>query len=346
MLTIVREYPMLSIEQIKMACARSEPVVLGDPMHARAEFPLRETFYPLGFAVDIETNSEEVLAAAAASWHGFVRLFDTRPIRLRIGVFGSNYSECPPTPTCKMQKHLASNIADGENFSISDLVQGFSYIWLSPAAITHRSYFHYFFLESTTLCHLVSSFTTPIHAACVELEGSGILLCGDSGAGKSTLAYACARAGWTYVSDDASFLVNDRKDRLVVGNCNQARFRPSAAALFSELNGRKVNQRAEVGKPSIELSIATLRNIDISHTSHVNYVVFLNRHNPSRQELVPFPTQVAKYSMLQRMSPLPATLKVQTAMIDTLLDRGALELHYSDLRWAVERLAKLAEEGR
>jgi HPr Serine kinase C-terminal domain len=337
---------MLSIEQIQMACARSEPIVLGDPMHARTEFPLRETFYPLGFPVDIETNSEEVLAAAAANWHGFVKLFDTRPIHLRIGVFGSNYSECPPQPTCKIQKHLASNIADGENFAISDLVQGFSYIWLTPAAITNRSYFHYFFLESVTLCHLVGSFTTPIHAACVELEGSGILLCGDSGAGKSTLAYACARAGWTYVTDDASFLVNNRKDRLVVGNCNQARFRPSAAALFPELSGRKVNQRATVGKPSIEMSTGSLHNVDTSATSHVNYVVFLNRRNPSRQELKPFSTQVAKFSMLQRMSTLPATLKVQTAMIDTLLERGALELHYSDLPWAIERLAKLAEEGR
>ena len=346
MLTIVREYPMLTIEQIQMACARSEPIVLGDPMHARTEFPLRETFYPLGFPVVIETNSEEVLAAAAASWHGFVKLFDTRPIQLRIGVFGSNYSECPPAPSCKIQRHLASNIADGENFAISDLAQGFSYIWLSPAAISHRSYFHYFFLESATLCHLVSSFTTPIHAACVELEGSGILLCGDSGAGKSTLAYACARSGWTYVTDDASFLVNNRTDRLVVGNCNQARFRPSAAALFPELLGRKVIQRAEVGKPSIELPTAPLRNIDISHTSHINYVVFLNRRNPARQELTSFPTQVAKYSMLQVMSTLPTTLKVQTAMIDTLLNGGALELHYSDLRWAVERLAQLAEEGR
>jgi hypothetical protein len=346
MLTIVREYPMLTIEQIQMACARSEPVVLGDPMHSRAEFPLRETFYPLGFPVDIATNSEEVLAAAAASWYGFVKLFDTRPIELRIGVFGSNSSECPPQPTCKIQKHLASNIADGENFAISDLVQGFSYIWLTPSAVTNRSYFHYFFLESVILCHLVSSFTTPIHAACIELEGSGVLLCGDSGAGKSTLGYACARAGWTYVTDDSSFLVNNRKDRLVVGNCNQARFRPSAAALFPELNGRKVNQRASVGKPSIELPTAPFRNIDISHTSHINYVVFLNRRNPSRHELTPFPTQVAKYSMLQRMSSLPAVLKVQTAMIDTLLDGGALELHYSDLSWAIKRLAQLAEQGR
>jgi hypothetical protein len=50
--------------------------------------------------------------------------------------------------------------------------------------------------------------------------------------------------------------------------------------------------------------------------------------------------------MLQRLSALPAAFKVQNAMIDSVLDGGALELHYSDLGWAVERLAQLAEEGR
>lgn len=347
MLTAVREYPMLTIEQIRMACARSEPIVLGDPMHARAEYPLKETFYPLGFPIEIETNSEEVLTAAAVIWNGFGKLFDTRPIRLRIGVFGDNFTECPPRPGgCKIQKHLASNVADAENFAVSDLVQGFSYIQLAPAAIAHRSYFNYFWLEYAALCHLCNSYATPVHAACVELEGSGILLCGDSGAGKSTLAYACARAGWTYITDDASFLVNQRNDRLVVGNCNQARFRPSAASLFSELNGLKVTMRAEMGKPSIELPTPPLRNINRSHTSHVNYVVFLNRKNPARQELVPFPVQVARYSMLQHLSSLPSAMKVQSAMIDSVLDGGALELHYSDLGWAVERLAQLAEVGR
>ena len=346
MLTIAKDYPMLTIEQIRTACARSEPVVLGDPMHARVEYPLRETFYPLGFPVEIETNSEEVLAAAAATWHGFVKLFDTRPILLRIGMFGTNSSECPPMPTCKIQKHLASNIADGDNFAISDLSRGFSYIWLTPAAVTHRSYFSYLFLESAALCHLCNSYVTPVHAACVELEGTGILLCGDSGAGKSTLSYACARSGWTYITDDASFLVNQRHDRLVVGNCNQARFRPSAVALFSELEGRKVILRADVGKPSIELPTPSLQNIEISHTSRVNYVVFLSRNNISRHELVPFPTSVARYSMLQRLSTLPAMQRVQSTMVDGLLNAGALELYYSDLGWAIERLAQLAEEGQ
>lgn len=339
-------YPMLSVEQIKSACANGEPVILGDPVLARAAFPLRGTFYPLGFPLEIETNDEAVLTAAAVSWHGFAKMFETRPMRLRIGVREGRSSECPPAPTGRALQHLFANIADAENFSIADLAQGVATIWLTEAAVKNRSYLRYFLLEGTVMLLLSTSHTTAIHAACVERAGSGILLCGDSGAGKSTLAYACARAGWTYITDDGCYMVNGRDDRLVVGNCNQARFRPSAAELFQELNGRALTKRMQAGKPSIEIKTTALGHVTTSPTSHVNHVVFLNRRSGGRHELVPFPTEVARYFMLQVLVSPPAMLKIQSEMIDGLLSSGALELRYSDLNWAIDRLARLTEEGR
>jgi HPr Serine kinase C-terminal domain len=340
-------YPMLTIEQIQSKVAQNEAVVLGDPVLARVRTPLCDTFYPLGFPFEIETNCEEVLIAAAASWQGFVKLFDTPPLRLRVVVReGGQSRECPPEPICKVQHHLFSNIADAENFSICDLRQGFGSIWLSEAAIQHKSYLRYFFIEAAVYGLLVTSHATAIHAACVERAGCGILLCGDSGAGKSSLAYACARAGWTYVTDDGCFIVNEREDRLVVGNCNIARFRPSAEELFPELSGRPVTKRMRAGKPSIELKLTAVRNIVISPTSHVNHVVFLNRSSGGRQELVPFSTDVARYFMQQVLFSPEPTRTIQSAMIDRLLCAGAMELRYNDMNWAIDRLARLADEGR
>jgi hypothetical protein len=336
---------MMTIDEIRASSARSETMHLGDPVLARFNMPLSETFFPLGFPLQIETNCEEVLNCAAANWQGFVKLFDTPPIRLRIGVRGGHSMDCPPAPVCRVQQHLLTNIADQENFSVVDLSQRFASIWLTEAAVANRGYLRYFFLESAALSIISTSYSTAIHAACVERKGCGILLCGDSGAGKSSLSYACARAGWTYITDDASYLVNNRNDRLVVGNCNQARFRPSAIELFSELTGKEVIQRAQVGKPSIELNTQPLRNISVSFTSHINHVVFISRRNVKRQELVEFPTDVAKWSMLQVLISMPEIRKVQSAMIDHLLDAGALELRYNDLNWAIDRLAQLAERG-
>ncbi|MGA8089538.1 MAG: aldolase [Terracidiphilus sp.] len=307
--------------------------------------PLREMFYPLGFPLQIETNCEEILRSAAISWQGFTKLFDTPPIRIRIAVKRGRSSECPPTPVCRVQQHLTSNIADAENFSVIDLAQRFAYIWLTEAAVADRGYLRYFFIESTAMAILATSYTTAIHAACVERKGCGILLCGDSGAGKSSLSYACARAGWTYITDDASFLVNNRNDRLVVGNCNQARFRPTAVELFSELTGKEIIQRAQVGKPSIELNLQPMSSISVSFTSRINHVVFINRHNVTRQELIDFPADVARYSMRQVLFSTPATLSQQSAMIDHLLEAGPLELRYRDFDWAIDRLTQLSERG-
>ncbi len=314
-------------------------------MSARIDLPFKETFYPLGFPLEIETNSEEMLIAMAESWHGFMKLFNTPPFRLRVCVLDGHSSACPPRPIHRIQQHIASSVADSDNFSITDLAQGFSSVWLTSAAAAQRDYCRYFFLEAAALSMICTSYTTPIHAACVDLEGCGVLLCGDSGAGKSTLAYACAQAGWTYITDDASYLVNSRQDRLVVGNSNQARFRPAAQKFFQELSGMPITKRADAGKPSIELKTSSLRSIATSHISRVNYVVFLNRYEVKRQELSPFPTEVARYFMLQRLYGLPDTIKVQSAMIDRVLGPGALELRYSSLDWAIERLGRLAVEG-
>ncbi len=338
---------MLTIDEIQEAWERSAPIELGDPMLARVCMPLRQTFYPFGFPVQIETNCQDVLQSAGAIWQRFDKLFDVEPMLLRVAVgkTTTTATDCPPAPVCLVHRHMVSNVADQDNFSVIDLSRRFASIWTTEAALAHRGYVGYFFLESAVMAILATVYTTAIHAACVELDGCGILLCGDSGAGKSTLAYTCARNGWTYITDDASFLVNNRHDRLVVGNCNQARFRPSATKFFSELNGRKIIQRAQTGKPSIELEIPTLRNIATSFTSHINHVVFLNRRNVPRQELRRFPTEVARYFMLQVLFSPPEIHKSQSAMIDHLLDDGALELRYTHLDWAVERLTQLAESG-
>jgi hypothetical protein len=172
-----------------------------------------------------------------------------------------------------------------------------------------------------------------------------MLLCGDSGAGKSSLSYACARAGWTYITDDASYVLNEGKDRLVTGNCHRIRFRPSAAELFPEVEGLEITPRA-TGKPSIEMPTACFPQMACAPTAQVDFVVFLNRRRRGSPKLVTYRGDVARYYMRQALYGSAESLTAQYAATDRMLTAEVFELQYSDLDWAVERLETLALEGR
>lgn len=336
---------LLTFEQIKAAFARNEPIPFADPFLACADLSLQKTFYPYGFPLEVSTNSEEVLAIAEECWHGFQQLFDVAPIRFHIGVTAGGSGECPPPPTSRVRQHLCAHIGDGENYRISDSLDAFSLIWLTETTLGYRNYVRYFILDSTAMYHVCARNSIGIHAACVELDGNGILLCGDSGAGKTTLSYACASTGWTYITDDASFLITGREDSLIVGNSRQLRFRPSAESLFPELQGRPVLERAETGKPSVELTTAPLPHVATAFSSQIKHLVFLNRNRCLAPELVPLPAPIARAFILQPGIGDLDVAHLRRAAVDRLLNRGVFELRYSDLDQAVERLERLVREG-
>lgn len=321
-----------------------EPAIAGDPLLSSVELPLRRIYHPLGFAIEIKTNADEVLAAAEESWGGRPKSFSEPALELRIALGEGRSGLCPPAPVYRGQRHLLSIVADSQNFALCDREQGFAFGWINRDAAEHKAYLRYHFLEGIALSMLAASYVTPLHAACVELAGQGVLLCGNSGAGKSSLAYACARAGWKYVSDDATYLVRKGSGRLVLGNSHQVRFRPSAAELFPELEGLGVTPRA-AGKPSIEISTAPLPDVTTAGQSKVEYIIFLNRMESGVQDLVPFSRELGLQWVSQFLAGTGANDEVQAASIRELLNAQLFELRYRTLDWAVAQLEGLIRRG-
>jgi hypothetical protein len=313
----------------------------GDPLLCKVDLPLRAVFYPLGFAFEITTNSQAVLDAAGQSW-GHTKQRERVPIlRLRIGVTNGTSQNCPPSPVVRCQQNLLSMVADAQNQAICDLSTGFAFAWLTEDAVRHPSYIRYHFLEAVALILISTSYATPIHAACVSRYGSGLLLCGDSGAGKSTLAYACARSGWLFTSDDSSYLRHNSGELRVVGNSHQLRFRPSARDLFPELQGRSVTPRAE-GKPSIEVPTAELPGIVTADETLVHHIILLNRWPSAHAELLPLPREAAHRYFQQYLSFPEKIRQTQSEALQALRAADVYELRYQDLQQAVECLDHLA----
>jgi hypothetical protein len=336
---------MMSIEEIESACDALQPPDFSRHELEPPELPLRAMFYPYGFSTELRTNREEVLELAGEQWGRFERRHDTPPVRVTVHVTEGGSAECPPTPRYRMLKPLLLTIADAENYSVADMEQGWTHIEITSATMRHRLYVGSLFLGAAPGCHIATRYTTPVHGACVARDGRGILLCGDSGAGKSTLAYACARAGWTYVSDDATYLLRGGTGRTMMGNCHQVRFRPSAAELFPELRGMQITPRM-TGKPSVEVATASLPYMRCSDTAQVDFVLFLNRQAEGQAALAPYRKDVARHFMRQVLYGSSESLQTQYAAVERLLTACVMELRYRDLDWAINRLEMLVREGR
>jgi hypothetical protein len=334
----------LSTEQVE---ARHDlPSEAGTPklMMQPPELPLRAMYFPFGFPAEVRTNSETVLQLFGGLWGKFSKQRDTEPIRCEVQLVEGHGTACPAMPAYRLMLPLMISIADADNHCIVDLERAEAKIALSRAALCHPGYAQYFFLGVPACC-IATRYATPVHAACVTLNGQGVLLCGDSGAGKSTLAYACARSGWTYVSDDGAYILDGGVDRQVTGNCHQVRFRPSATKIFPEFEGYEITPRA-AGKPSIELPTAPMAHIKCAQTTRVNFICFLNRNGADAPQILPFSKDLARRSMRQVLYGTTESLKNQYEAIDQILTADVLELKYSNLDRAVDRLQSLAVTRR
>ena len=309
-----------------------------DPLLCDYPLPHYQRFHPLGFPLEVFTNSEAVLDAARESWGQFAPTHDRQPVVLRIGITEGAAGQPLSPPVVRGYRNLVSIILDAENFAVCDLSKGFAYAWLTSSLVRDTSYVRYFFIEASAYLLITSAYLTAVHAACVQWEGQGVLLMGDSGAGKSSMAYACAKSGWTYISDDASYLVRDRDLCEITGNPYQIRLRDSASALFPEFAGSDVTTRLN-GKLTIEVPTSSLANVKISPCTKVQTAIFLKRNGVQIPELVPLPKAEAfkRWSEAVCYGDEEFRAAHRQALL-RLLDIDIYELRYAEVSTAVSYL--------
>ena len=317
---------------------------LYDPMAEHVSLPIRQTFFPLGFPVEIATNSPAVVEAARESWGSFPREFERASIRIHVLVEDGG-SDPAPEPAYRSQRGLMLIVSDRDNFACCDLRSRFGWCHTSTNMLADRGWFRWFFLEAMVYLLLVQEDVVAVHAACVARNGRGVLLCGASGAGKSTLAFACAQAGWTYVTDDATLLLQGSRDREALGRPYQFRFRPEAVELFPEIERHAACIKPN-GKPTVEVPSGALPQIAVAARCRIECVVFLNRRSIGGALARPIPSQEALDRLLRE---LPAyseeVCRRHRDTVATLLSAPAYELQYRTFAQALPLLSNLVDES-
>lgn len=307
---------------------------------------LNRTYYPMGFPVEVRTNEAEIFSLLSHMWGRFEPFCPVQRTPLRFDVHvveGEGGAECPPAPVHRLIRPLLMAVADGDNYSTVDLTTLRSQACLSRSTLRYPLYAEWFLLSAPLSC-ISTRLATPVHGACISRAGYGVLLCGESGAGKSTLAYACARAGWTFTSDDATFIPHPENGRRVIGNCHQVRLRPSAVELFPEIAGREVTPRA-AGKPSIEIATDELPGVCTTFSTVVRRIVFLDRRPGVKPLIDSLPTPVARRFFRGVLFGLPETLAVQYEVLEHLLKVPVHRLRYERLEDAIALLGQLTDRS-
>lgn len=291
----------------------------------------------------VETNSHDVLLAAEEAWGATERMFNRDPVRVCLGVDGDSSSSVQ-TPVIRARENLMSIVADPRNFMHCDFDRGFGFGWVTRTTAADHAWLRYQFLTpGGTLLAQQRAFA-PLHGALVMRYGIGVMFCGDSCAGKSTLAYACARAGWTYVSDDGTFLVRGRDDRYSIGDPRNIRFRPDARELFPELADHASTVRPN-GKLAIEVRTRDL-GISTAPGWVVDHVVFLDREHHAPVSVKQYPKDRAREYWAQYTVLGPGDIRAaQRRSHEFLLRAPVWKMQYSQLDDAVARLERLVRQG-
>ena len=317
-----------------------------DPLRHAVELPYHARLYPIGFPLEIATNSKNILPAAHQSWSDFPAAFEQKAaVHLRIVVEDAEGGGLPAPPRYQAQGHLLAVVSDAANFAVCDFQTGFLFCRLTPETAAATAWVRHFFLDPIVYTALDHLYVTAVHAACVARSGRGVMLSGRSGAGKSVLSLACAQKGWTFITDDVAYLVNGEPGRCVLGKPAWIRFKPSAADLFPALKDRKPAIDS-VGQTIVECRTGELGIASMAHSCQVDHLVFLNRSASGSSRCVAVSRQDALQRLLREL-PLynSKVYETHTNTLNRLLEAGAYELRYSSLVEGVRLLNQLTARG-
>jgi hypothetical protein len=199
----------------------------------RAPLPNNAEFYPLGFPVQVSSNSPVVLDAAAESWSGWAHAFNRPPLEIRV-IMHLDGPVPDQEPVYRAQRNLFTITADAANFAVCDVETDYCFCCVTRQ-VASAPFFRNHLLETMVYFTLDYQHITILNVGCVALNGRGVMHCGDAIARKSCLAYSCVKRGWTLLSDSFSALLLEPGFSTLICKPIRLRFSPSAFELFPEL---------------------------------------------------------------------------------------------------------------
>jgi hypothetical protein len=160
----------------------------------------------------------------------------------------------------------------------------------------------------------------PVHCACLESDGDGLLIAGESGAGKSTLSVALSENGFNYVSDDWTYISRHSSGIMAHGTSAPVKLLPDAVNHFQTLQGYSVHTSMN-GELAYEVGIAEAFHAQVKQECEPRWLVFLERMEQPGSEFTPMSSAETKRYVNSSVERLPTQLYEAAAMRELTIER-------------------------
>jgi hypothetical protein len=197
------------------------PDIESDPFGERTIAAAHRRVNVLGGRFDFESNSPELLRLVDTAYAGLPNhQFSSRPPRFRIRLrltpkaalpqsrkLPAHGRSRPPAISMIQGGGILGSATDSSTFAVLSPERREALVSVSRSMLRFPYHVRYELIEfaAFTLASRAQRLV-PLHAACVGLNGRGILLMGPTGAGKTTVALHCLLNGFDFLSEDSVFI--------------------------------------------------------------------------------------------------------------------------------------------
>lgn len=236
--------------------------------------PFRTDFVVAGTRCFLSTNSHDILNAAAQR-HPIADLSYGSSFEMDVMVEPRLDKVPQHAAHFRGSRHLVFAMLPPRSFIAFDLLRRRVHAVLCSSSSTF-SFWNTRLLPITIGVLSTTVGVVPLHCACLDRNGLGVLVAGVSGAGKSTLATAMAQRGFALLSDDWTY-ISKRKSALAAhGLYSPIKLLPDAAHFFPEL--QTFTPRVSLnGELAYEIEGPSSMGITITGFARPQFLFFLER---------------------------------------------------------------------
>lgn len=204
-------------------------------------------------------------------------------------------------------RHLVFASLPPNGFLVYDLLRKRVQGVLSACAVKDDAFWNSLLLPITIGVMGTTMAVAPLHCACLDRDGKGLLLAGVSGAGKSTLTAALGERGFAVVSDEWTYVSQGKNSLVAYGLGVPLKLLPDAARFFTKLSNHTPRQTLN-GEVAYEVNASSTMGFAVKTMSHPRWILFLERIARGTSIIAPCGTQYVADFFEKSAEKLPAEL--------------------------------------